>query len=176
MTFSFIRSDGARLAWFAAFVAAGALATFGFACAAPFAGMAAVAALTDSRRTALTLTAAAWLVNQIAGFAFLHYPTDPETFAWGGALLLVALAACETARLVAPRLGAVAAFVASFVVYEGGLYAATVATGGVTTHYAPESVARIFLVNAVAFAALLAGSKLIAALAARQARRVAFAH
>jgi hypothetical protein len=174
MTFSLDRTSGARLAWLAAFVAAGALTTLGFACAAPFAGLAAVAALANSRRTALALTASAWLVNQIAGFAILHYPTDPETFAWGGALLLVALAACETARLVAPRLGVVAAFVAGFVVYEGALFAATVATGGVTTHYALESVARIFLINAVAFAVLLAGSRLVATLAARQSRRLAF--
>lgn len=172
MTLSLTRSGGARLAWFGAFVGACALSTFGFACAAPFAGLAAVAALTSSRGAALTLVAAAWLANQLVGYAFLHYPTDPVTLAWGGALLAVSLAGCEAARLVAPRLGAIAALVASFIAYEGLLYAATVATGGVTTHYAPESVARLFLVNAVAFGVLLAASKLAPALVAR-ARGVA---
>jgi hypothetical protein len=174
MTLSSTGFGVARALWFGAFLGAVALSTFGFACAAPFAGMAAVAALAETRRVALTLTASAWLVNQIAGFAFLHYPTDPETLAWGGGLLAVALASCEAARLAAPRAGALAAFLASFAVYEGLLYAATVATGGMTEHYALESVARIFLINAIAFAVLFATNRLAVTLAARRARGLAY--
>ncbi|ATQ68168.1 MULTISPECIES: hypothetical protein [Methylosinus] len=171
MTLSLDRSGGRALAWLAAFIAVGAFAGFGVACAAPFAAFAAVAAIANPRGAALTLTASAWLVNQIIGFAFLHYPTDPATLGWGVALLVVALLACETARLVAPRAGAVAAFVAGFGAYEGALYLATVATGGVTTHYAPESVARLFAINAAAFAALLAAGKIASLIATRRARR-----
>jgi multisubunit Na+/H+ antiporter MnhG subunit len=170
MTLALDRSGGRALAWLAAFIAVGAFASFGVACAAPFAAFAAVAALANPRGAALTLTASAWLVNQVVGFAFLHYPTDPATLGWGVALLAVALLACETARLVAPRAGAVAAFVASFIAYEGALYLATVASGGDTAHYCLESVTRIFAVNAAAFILLLAAGKIASAIAPRRAR------
>ncbi|MBY6242073.1 hypothetical protein [Methylosinus sp. Sm6] len=174
MTLSLDRFGGLRLAWLGAFVAVGAFASFGVSCAAPFAAFAAIAAIANPRGAALALTASAWLVNQVVGFAVLHYPSDPETLGWGGALLAVALLGCETARLVAPRAGVIAAFVASFVAYEGALYLATVAMGGVTTHYAPESVARLFAINAAAFAVLFAAGKLASAIVARRARAVVY--
>ncbi len=66
--------------------------TLGFAhCAVPFAAFGAVAAMTLPRRDALLLTVALWLVNQIVGFAVLHYPWDAMTLTWGAIFAGVAV-------------------------------------------------------------------------------------
>ncbi|MBG0811440.1 hypothetical protein IY145_18985 [Methylosinus sp. H3A] len=146
--------------WSGSLILAGAFFSLAFACAAPLAGFAAIAALTCSRRGALASTAAIWLANQLVGFAILHYPTDFETLAWGGALGVIALLCCETARLVARvAVGAgapIAALVASFLVYEGVLFVITRAVGGDVSHYALAGVTRIFAVDACAFFGLWA--------------------
>jgi hypothetical protein len=162
-----------NLFWSGSLIVAGAFFSLAFACAAPLAGFAALAALTSTRRGALALTVAIWFANQIVGFTILRYPTDFETLAWGGALGVIALLCCETARLVA-RFAAgagapIAALVASFLVYEGLLFVITRAVGGDVSHYALASVARIFIIDASAFFGLWAFGLACAALGARPA-------
>ncbi|WP_157234990.1 hypothetical protein [Methylosinus sp. LW4] len=164
-----------NLLWSGALILVGAFFSLAFACAAPLAGFAAIAALTSARRNALALTAAIWFANQLVGFTMLHYPLDFETLAWGGALGLIALICCETARFaVRMSIGAgapFAALAASFLVYEGALFAITRAVGGDVSHYALASVARIFAINAGAFFGLWALALVCAAIGA--GRRVA---
>lgn len=136
------------------------LFTLGFACAVPLAAFAAIAAMSFSRRDALLATGGVWLANQLWGFGVLHYPTDASTFAWGGALGVVALLSCEAAGFTARRfsgvLGAGAAFLAAFVAYQGLLVAIDLAIGLPCDAFAPAIVARILLINACAFGGLWA--------------------
>ncbi|MGJ0396744.1 MAG: hypothetical protein ACR65U_11035 [Methylocystis sp.] len=149
-----------RRALFAAtFIAAGLVFSFAWACALPLAGFAAVAALAASRRDALLLTGAVWLANQAVGFLFLHYPTDASTLFWGGALGVIALLSCESAGLLARRFsglgGGLAAFLASFVVYESLVLLVTAATGPGVDHFTAPVVTRIFFINLCVFGALM---------------------
>ncbi|TLG76822.1 hypothetical protein [Methylocystis sp. B8] len=145
--------------WAATLIATTILSSFAFACAVPLAGFAAVAALTASRRDALLLTGAVWLTNQALGFLFMHYPTDAMTLFWGGALGVIALLSCESAGVLARRFhgfaGGLAAFLASFVVYESLVLAVTAATGPGVDHFTAPVVSRTLFVNLGAFVALL---------------------
>jgi hypothetical protein len=98
----------------------------GFACAVPFAAFGAVSAMTLPRRDALLLAVALWLINQVIGFAVLHYPWDGMTLAWGailGATALLSTAAAQAAmRGQGVVVTAATSFAAAFLVYEGGLY------------------------------------------------------
>lgn len=134
-----------------------------FACAMPFAALATLAALHLDRRDAVMMIAAAWLANQLWGFLVLDYPRDAGTFAWGGVLLASAVAATLAAEATARglrRSGALAAsgaaLSAAFVAYEAVLAAANPFLSSSWDSFAPAMVARIALVNLVAFAALLA--------------------
>ena len=90
----------------------------------------------------------------------MHYPMDGETLAWGGALGIIAVLACEAAGLATRRFsGAIAGivpFLSAFVVYEGALIAIDIVTNQSADAFAPPTVARIFLINACAFGGLLA--------------------
>jgi len=166
-----LSSDRRFALWAATLIAAAVLSSFTFACAVPLAGFAAVAALTASRRQALLLTGAVWFTNQTLGFLFLHYPTDPMTLFWGGALGVIALLSCESAGLIARRfdglIGGVAAFLAAFVVYESLVLAVTAATGPGVDHFTAPVVSRIFFVNLAAFLGLFMLKALGAAAAHR---------
>ena len=59
-----------RSTWFAAMLAATFGVSYVFTCAAPFAALAAVAALVLPMRGAVLLSLAAWAMNQFTGFAF----------------------------------------------------------------------------------------------------------
>ena len=134
--------------------------TLGFACAVPLAAFAAIAAMSFGRREALAAIGAVWFANQAWGFAFMHYPMDGETFAWGGALGIIAVLSCEAAGLVTRRLsgivGVCAAFFAAFLAYEGSLIAIDLVTGQSADDFAAATVMRIFLINACAFGGLWA--------------------
>jgi hypothetical protein len=166
--------------WLAGLVAASLVCSLGLACAVPFAGLGAVAALTLPRRDALLLIVALWLVNQIIGFTWLHYPTDPTTLIWGGVLGVVALASTAAAQTAARgrslALTAPTGFAAAFIVYEGGLYLVSALWLGGTEDFTAAIVLRILAINAASFALLLAASLLLAAaqtplLAAKGLRR-----
>lgn len=153
--------------WLALLIAGSLAFTFGFACAVPFAAFGAVAAMTLPRRDALLLTVALWLVNQIGGFAVLHYPWDAMTLTWGAILGVIAVLSTAAAQATVHRHGiittAIASFAAAFVVYEGGLYLISATLMGGTEDFASAIMVRILEINAAAFVALLAGGLLIAA-------------
>lgn len=145
-------------------VAASLALTLGFACAVPLAAFATISALMFDLATAVTAILAVWLANQIVGFTILHYPTDLSTLAWGGALGALGLASLFSGRLVLERvkgwIAAPAAFLASFVVYEGVLFAIDEAVGMHADVFAFPLVARVFAINAAAFGVLFAARAL----------------
>jgi hypothetical protein len=142
-----------------ALIIASILTTVGFACAVPLGAFAAMAAMSFGRRAALLAIGAVWLSNQAWGFAFMHYPMDGETFAWGMALGMIALFSCEAAgsvrRQMSGAVGLCAAFAAAFVAYEGSLIMIDLALG-LSGDLALMTVGRIFLINVCAFGALWA--------------------
>jgi hypothetical protein len=151
-----------RALWLALLLAASVGFTLGLACALPFAALGAGAALTLPRRDALLLTGAAWLANQLVGFAILDYPWTANTLAWGVALGIVAALTTLAAQGLVRRLdggGAIAAALASFLgafaVYEGALFVVAATLLGGTEDFAPAIVARILAINAGAFIGLL---------------------
>jgi hypothetical protein len=150
----------------AALTVASVLFTVGFACAVPLAAFAAIAALSFGRCEALVAIGVVWLANQAWGFAFMNYPLDAETFAWGGALGVIAALSCDAAGLAHRRLsgplGLVAAFLSAFLVYEGALILIDLAIASGGDDFATSVVTRIFLINACAFGGLLAMKTLLA--------------
>lgn len=88
--------------WTAFLVVASTAGSMLFACATPFAAVAAVAALTLPARLALVATMGVWLGNQAVGFLLLGYPLTPSSLAWGpvlgGAAILATAAAIQAAR------------------------------------------------------------------------------
>ncbi|MGH6856732.1 MAG: hypothetical protein ACRECP_03565 [Methylocella sp.] len=155
-----LMSVGRRRIWIASLILASVVFSLGFACAVPLAAFAAIAALTLGRRDAFALVGAVWLANQIAGFALHHYPVTASTLAWGAGLGGVALLSTLAARWVKDHLGqsymvaTIAAFLAAFAVYEGSLFAISLAVARRVSDYAPSLVLRIFAINTAAFAAL----------------------
>ena len=102
-------SGTARLIWplilsFGAFV--GSWAT---ACVFPFAGFAAVSALTTDLRRGLAAVLGVWMMNQAVGYSLLGYPTDANTIAWGFAIAAGAFAGFFAARAAARLPGAIGA-------------------------------------------------------------------
>jgi hypothetical protein len=77
-----------------------ALASFGFACATPFAAFAVVAADMLPLPLALLVMIVVWIVNQSIGFVALGYPLDANTLLWGFAIGAGALAATAEASVV----------------------------------------------------------------------------
>jgi hypothetical protein len=152
---------GRRTAWIGVLTASTILGSFVFACATPFAALAALAALFLPRRDALALMIFNWLANQVIGYCFLHYPQTWDSFAWGGAIGLGALAALPAAwwaeglaRPVGWSVSAASAFIAAFVSYEVVLYAATAvlpAGGG----FSASVILYVLEVNGAGFAGLL---------------------
>src|SRR5262245_54229226 len=69
--------------WIALIAGLTVLGSFAYACAAPFAAVAALAALTLNRTEGLILVATAWVINQAVGFVLLSYPHTADTYAWG---------------------------------------------------------------------------------------------
>lgn len=159
-----------HLLWGTVLVGASAALSFGFACAVPLAGFAAVAALTAGRTEAVGLVLAVFLTNQLIGFFWLHYPVEPTTLAWGGGLGLVAVIATLAAIWIAGRahignrmlrIGAV--FLVAFAVYEGLLFAATAMSGSGFEAYQLPVIGRVLLINLVSFIGFLAAEKLLVA-------------
>jgi hypothetical protein len=156
-------ADWRRPLWLALLIAAGVAFTLGFACAMPFAAFAAVAAVTLNRRDGLLLTVGLWLANQIVGFAFLGYPTDPTTLAWGLTLGAVAVLTTVVAYWAQSQLPyaetgtrAFASFVAGFVVYEGTLAVLSLTPLGGIENYTFGIIVYVLALNAVAAVGLYA--------------------
>lgn len=151
----------ANALWVALIAALTIGGSFVYACAAPFAAIAALAATKMDRANGLWLVVVAWIVNQAVGFGLLNYPLDASTFAWGGAIGLGTLAGFAAARAAVanarlPLVVALAvAFTAAFVVYELALYAASFALGASDEAFSMDVVGYILRINAVSFAGLL---------------------
>lgn len=150
-----------RAGWIAVLAVASVGSSVVFACATPFAALAAVAALSMNRRDAFIVTGMTWLANQAVGFGFLHYPHAWDSFAWGVAIAAGAMAATTVAEIGGGlrRFGWViaipAAFAAAFAGYEITLYAATAVLPSDSSAFSPAVVLYILKVNVVAFGGLL---------------------
>jgi hypothetical protein len=153
---------GRRVAWIALLTIASAFFSEAFACATPFAALAALAALNMSTRDGLAAVVAVWLANQAIGFLALNYPTDPATFAWGAAIGLSALLALACAKTAVAPLGSrawlrgPAAFLAAFLAYEAGLLVACLPLGGAEGAFAWDAVRDVFLIDVASFVGLFA--------------------
>lgn len=146
--------------WVALIAALSVGGSYVYACAAPFAAIGALAARKMDLATGLTLVVLTWIANQIVGYGLLGYPLTANSFAWGGAIGLGAVAALFAARMIGNLdWGTVAATIASFAVafiaYEGTLYLASFGLGG-SDAFSFDIVVRILGINAVAFAGILA--------------------
>lgn len=146
--------------WIALITVSSVLFSLGFACATPFAALAAVAGSKMTRVNGLALVAASWLANQAVGYLVLDYPRTPDSFGWGIAIgagaLLATVAAHELNRLaLRPIVNTVAAFAVAFVVYQAALYSATavLSSGG---GFALSVILYVGKINVLGFAALLA--------------------
>jgi hypothetical protein len=165
-----------RRIWLALLVVASAGFSYVFACATPFPALAALAAITLSRRDALSVVGAVWLVDQLVGYVVLDYPRTLNSAAWGVALLAAAVVACLAVRATEGRVAggrfvqAAAALLVAFVVYEVALLAVAVAALGGTQAFAPAIVARVLAINAGALVALYALDRLGTALGVRGSR------
>jgi hypothetical protein len=122
------------------------------------------AAVTVRPRIGLSLVGMAWITNQIIGFSVLKYPTDVETFGWGAALAVAAVAAfaCTKAALAASTetlFGQALAFVAAFVAFESALYCFGALTSASSDAFTAATVGRVLAVNLASFAALLVAER-----------------
>jgi len=136
--------------------------SLGFACATPLAAFGAIAAVAFSRRDALILCGAVWLVNQVVGYTILKYPWSVSSVSWGlvlgGATIIASLSSrwiyCHTKTPYLFRL--IAAFIAAFAIFEVSLYAVAVFVLGGVQDFTANIVVRIFAINSAAFIGLLA--------------------
>ncbi|MEM9630855.1 MAG: hypothetical protein AAGA50_06000 [Pseudomonadota bacterium] len=94
----FDRQGSGAMLWSVTLVVAAIVFSFALACAMPFAAIGALAVLVLPIREAFVTAILGWLANQVIGFGFLAYPTDPATLAWGFALGLSAIASVATAQ------------------------------------------------------------------------------
>lgn len=146
--------------WIALVAGLTVLGSFAYACAAPFAAVAALAALTLNRTDGLILVATTWVINQAVGFVLLSYPHTVDTYAWGAAIgaaaVLGYIAARTLVRADRPWLAAAATFAAAFVFYQVGLYVGGVAMGYTGDAFSTPVVQEVAVINAVAFVGFLA--------------------
>lgn len=137
-----------------------------FACATPFAAVAATAACTLPRRHAAVLVALVWMTNQAIGFGMMGYPHTAATVGWGVAIGLAALAALGAAQAVRYRVeaGTMAAAAMTlpfaFAAYEAVLAAAASALPSGPGAFAVAVMVRILAINAVALGLLVATHRL----------------
>ncbi len=147
--------------WPASLAAATVLGSWALACVFPFAAMAALAALTMSRRAGIALVATIWAANQFVGFFVLSFPWEMQAVGHGIAILGCTLAGFAAARFVAGRimvgssLRSVAALASAFVVYLA-LMRAYAQFGGGTENFTLEINAAVALNDALWFAGLMA--------------------
>ncbi len=151
-----------RLLWIAFLTIATLLMTGVFACAVPFAALAALAALDTERRDGLLLVGAVWLANQVYGFAVLGYPHEAQAYYWGLTMGIGAVIAYYAARAavayVKPMGALVAVLVAlpvAFLAYEAAIYVGSLVLTNGEGAFNTDVVAYVSLVEVVAFLALL---------------------
>ena len=159
-----------RLLWIGLLTIATLLMSGVFACAVPFAALAALAAFDTERRDGLLLIGAVWLVNQVYGFMVLGYPWEAQAFQWGAAIGIGAVVSYYAARWAitelkssAPVVAVVAALPVAFVAYQAVLYLASLVLSNGEGAFNTDVVAYVALVEVVAFVALLITHRLAVA-------------
>ncbi|MBP6013593.1 MAG: hypothetical protein KBA31_15305 [Alphaproteobacteria bacterium] len=126
-------------AWPSVLAASTIAGSLAIACMMPFVALAVVVAASMPARQAVFTVTAIVAANQAIGFAFLGFPADGYTIAWGAALWGASLASLATARLIvgpSPDLSATRialASLAAFAAYEALLYAFATQVGGIET-------------------------------------------
>ncbi|MEM8663828.1 MAG: hypothetical protein AAGF49_06865 [Pseudomonadota bacterium] len=142
------------------------------ACGAPFAGLAAVAALTLGLRGAVGATLLAFAANQAVGFGVLGYPVTADSIGWGVALGLSAGLAAVVASAAAGLDGlvtrATVAFLGAFLVQQATVFAATAVLPSHPDAFAQSVILSILATNALAFALFGGLTALAFALASRR--------
>lgn len=131
-----------------------------FACAAPLAAIAALAAISSTRSEGAAMVFVAWLANQVVGFTLHGYPTDASTIGWGFAIGAAALFAYGLARVARDYIGAsltalCASFAVSFVAYQLGLFVYGLAIGYQGESFTASIIGNMLAINAVAFVGFL---------------------
>jgi hypothetical protein len=159
--------------WIPVLMIAAILGSFALACATPFAAFAVMLALTLKRRRGLALIAAAWALNQAIGYGALGYPWTADSFIWGAAIGLAALAATGLAYRVVPRLAsfplparAALGLLGAFAAFQIVLLAVGIALGD-TASFSPAIVAEVGAINALWLAGLLIVEALLGAVERR---------
>ena len=136
------------------------LGSFALACAAPFAALAAVAALSLPMSHAVATMVAAWLANQAIGFFVLSYPWNADAALWGVAIGVASVACVLAAKAVIEVAGsqiwlrAIVGFGAAFGVFEIALLAWVPLLGGGAAFALPV-VAEVLGYNVAFLVALL---------------------
>ncbi len=168
--------------WLGLLIAASAGLTTVYTCITPFAAFAVIAAVTLSRRQAVSCTMVVWLANQAVGFGVLNYPRTAQAFAWGVAIGGAAVTATLAAQWPLGRLGSlrspirtVVAFGAAFALYQLTLYTVAVCVLGGTGAFGPRIIGQVLLVNAVTLVGLFGLSRVVVAAASAARRRRALA-
>lgn len=143
--------------WTALIAGLTVVGSYGYACAAPLAAVAAIAALTLDRTNGLILIGLAWIINQAVGFLLLSYPHTADTYLWGAAIGAGAFAGFLAARAVSrtfahPLIGWAVAFLTAFVFYQLGMYFGALVFTDPASAFTTEIVNEVFVINAVAYA------------------------
>jgi len=154
-----VREWRAEAPWLLLLLAAAIGSSVTFACVTPFAAFAVLTAGTLRLRHALGAMIAIWAANQFLGYAFMGYPFDGSSVAWGIALAAAAGAATVAANAIFTRaklpawLGVPIALVAAFATYEGVLLLVSAILGD-SQNFAPPIVAKLALSDAAWLLAL----------------------
>ncbi|MEM8550737.1 MAG: hypothetical protein AAGF45_00010 [Pseudomonadota bacterium] len=139
---------------------AAVLFSLALACAMPFAGLAATAALVLGLRGAIAASLLGWAMNQIVGYGLLGYPVTVDSIGWGIALgasaAAATLAAHGATRAVRNALRPPVALLAAFAAQQFTVFAARLVLPSNPEAFAPSVVASLFAINALAFGALFA--------------------
>lgn len=149
-------------AWIAILAIASIALSSKLSCATPFAALATLAALQMKRSDGALMIAVVWLANQAVGYGFLNYPHEAQSYAWGLAIGVAALAAFGAATVASQqfaRFGRIAmtalSLAAAFVAYELVLFAVTAMLPASDAAFSLPVVGQIALVNLLVLPALL---------------------
>jgi hypothetical protein len=147
--------------WIAILAIASIALSSKLSCATPFAALATLAALQMKRTDGALMIGVVWLANQAVGYGFLNYPHEAQSYAWGLAIGVAALAAFGAATLASQQFArsgrmsmTALSLAAAFVVYEVVLFAVTAILPASEAAFALPVVAQIGIVNAVVLPAL----------------------
>lgn len=132
-----------------------------YACAAPFAALAALAALSTDIRSGVVIAAGVWFANQAVGFAFLDYPLDSSCALSGAVLGLSTLVSFFAARFAFAGfqrahvfVQAAKALLFAFAAFQASLYAGMLATASGEAALSWLVIAQMASLNAAWFAVL----------------------